>query len=128
MRRVIVPHLPAILTSVRAALPSARSVEREGRREPVWTLLATNLRYIVEDFVGEGRRFGVKQPRETRRRKRAREECRGGTGKRSRRLGMTRTCHRWFFGEGDSLEQSGENEELEGEKNQRRGKEKVDDA
>ena len=35
MRRVVGPHRLAILTSVRAAPPSARSAEREGRREPV---------------------------------------------------------------------------------------------
>ena len=64
MRRVIVPHRLAILASVRAALPSARSAERKGRREPVWTLQATILRDIVEEFVGEGNTLELENPRE----------------------------------------------------------------
>ena len=39
MRKVFVPHRLAIPTSVRAAPPSVRSVERDGRRKPVSELL-----------------------------------------------------------------------------------------
>ena len=39
---------------------------------------------------------------------------------------MRQTRHSGFVAEGDTLEQSGENEELEGEKHQRIGKEKVE--
>ena len=61
MRRVLVPHRLAIPTPVRAAPPSARSVEgRAGgsRCRSCWgrrgTFPATTLRDIVEGFVGEG--------------------------------------------------------------------------
>ena len=43
-------------------------------------------------------------------------------------FGMRRTRHCGFVTGDDYLGQIGENEELEGEKHQRMGKEKVDDA
>ena len=43
-------------------------------------------------------------------------------------VGTIRTRHRGFVAGDDSLEQSCENEELEGEKHQRMGKEKVNDT
>ena len=76
------------------------------------------VRRRLETFLGS--------PERTRRRKRGREECRGGTGKSARRLEMIRTRHRGFVGEGATLEQSGENEEQVGEKHLRMGKKKVE--
>ena len=75
----------------------------------------TFLRVIVEEFDGEGGALEQGSAGRTRRRRKSgREEYRGGTGKRARRLGMLRTRHRGFVGEGATLEQSGENEDLEG--------------
>ena len=61
------------------------------------------------------------------------EERKGGVPRRDGEIctafGMRRTRNCGFVAGDDSLEQSGENEELEGRKHQRmKGEEKVDDA
>ena len=81
MRRVLVPHRLAIPIRVRAAPPSARSVERAGRREPVSEPFEA-----PADVPGDksaGYCGGVRRRLETlwRKRRREREECRVGTVK-----------------------------------------------
>ena len=114
MRRVIVPHRLAIPTSVRAAPPSSRSVEREGggnRCRLCLRRLVDALSDISESYCGGVRRksirFGEGQPRENEKK----EERKGGVPRRDREMctafEMRRTCHCGFVAGDDSLEQSG---------------------
>ena len=88
MRRVLVPHRLAIPIPVRAASPSARSVEWEGRREPVSELLEAladapgdNSARYCGGVRWRGRRFGVVRFRENEKK----EESKGGVLRRDGR-------------------------------------------
>ena len=85
MRRVIAPHRLVILTSVRAAPPSARGVERKGKREPVSPPLEAladapgdNSAIYCGGVRRRGKHFGVGKPRENEKK----EERKGGVPRR----------------------------------------------